>query len=100
MHTARVILLSILAVGAAAACYQPPRIPRDKPLTCSSADPAECPTGFVCIANKVCAPDSCEDEEDCPDGLVCTRMGCLPPGVDAGGADAGGGSPADAGGGS
>ena len=55
MHTARVILLSILAVGAAAACYQPPRIPRNKPLTCSSADPAECPTGFVCIAN-VSAP--------------------------------------------
>jgi hypothetical protein len=80
VHTARVILFVSFLAG----CYQPPEIPRDMPLSCSSNDPAECPAGYVCIGNRICAPDSCQSDEDCPVGLACTRMGCLPPGADAG----------------
>jgi hypothetical protein len=93
VHTARVsVLLGVLIFSAALACYQQPEIPRNKPLACAAPDPAECPAGYVCIANRICAPESCRDEEDCPIGLVCTRTGCLPPGGGDGGIDAGGDS--------
>jgi hypothetical protein len=65
-------------------CYTQPVIPPDKPLSCSNPDAAgECPKGFACIAYRVCAPTSCEDDSHCPAGLVCTGRGCLLPITDA-----------------
>jgi hypothetical protein len=62
-----------------AGCYDQPEIPRDKPLSCTSPDESECPTGFVCVANRVCAPRQCMTEADCPVGLVCARSACVVP---------------------
>jgi hypothetical protein len=83
----RPLLASVVAVCASVgACYQQPEIPRDKPLACASDEPGECPAGFSCIANRICAPQACMLSEDCPEGLVCGRDGCGLPGAD-GGAD-------------
>jgi hypothetical protein len=74
----------------AAGCYQQPKIPPDKPLSCTANEPGQCPTGFACIDKRICAPQSCELTEDCPDGLVCGRSGCVLPGAGDGGVDGGG----------
>jgi hypothetical protein len=81
------------------ACYEQPPIPRDKPLSCSSNAPGECPAGFSCIDNRICASQICELTEDCPEGLVCGRNGCGLPGSGDGGSDGAGplGLPPDAG---
>jgi hypothetical protein len=104
VYALRPPLLSTLVVTALLtswACYRQPEIPRDRPLACASEDPEECPSGFVCVQNRVCAPEECETDEACPAGLVCGRMGCLPPGAELdGGADAPAGGGADLGGGS
>ena len=74
-------------------CYEQPRIPRDKPLTCQSADAGECPEGFQCVPGPqgggICALEQCIAVTDCPVGLVCSdRLGCVPPGAASdGGAD-------------
>jgi hypothetical protein len=78
------LAVAFLLAGAGS-CYRQPEIPRDKPLSCTSDDPAECPVGFICLENRICAPEECELAEDCPAGLVCGRNGCgLPGTVDAG----------------
>jgi hypothetical protein len=95
VHALRIWFVSALGAGLLAvsgSCYQQPEIPRDRPLSCSSDDPAECPSGFVCIEKRICAPEDCETDEDCPLGLACGRMGCALPGIADGGADVGGGS--------
>jgi len=68
-----------LALAFGASCYSQPGIPRDKPLTCSSGDASnECPVGFVCVADTVCAPRTCRVNEDCPPSLVCNlQRGCV-----------------------
>jgi hypothetical protein len=81
-------LLSIVfacSLVAASGCYSRPDIPADKPLSCEGTDAAaDCPVGFTCIM-RVCAPRSCEDDQDCPAGLVCDPMrGCGRPGSDGG----------------
>ena len=92
MYALRPTVLSTLLVSSLLitwACYRQPEIPRDRPLSCTSSDPEECPTGFVCVENRICAPAECEASEDCPVGLVCARETCLPPGaVPDGGGDA------------
>jgi hypothetical protein len=61
-----------------AACYQQPIISPQRPLSCtSSSDKGECPKGFSCVADRVCAPNSCQDNDDCPAGLSCTSRGCV-----------------------
>jgi hypothetical protein len=89
------LLLALLAVTPS--CYQRPLIPRDQPLSCGSSDPAECPSGFACVENRICAPEECELAEDCPLGLVCGRTGCAMPGALDGGADASNGTTTDLG---
>jgi hypothetical protein len=106
-------LASVLLVTAG--CYQQPLIPRDRPLACTSDDESECPTGYRCVDNRVCAPRQCIEQVDCPVGLACVRSVCVPigalldggllPSPDAGAAAADGGAPdgsdaADAAGGS
>jgi hypothetical protein len=76
-------LLVVSALGSLLGCYQQPVIPPDKPLSCAGTDAAgECPKGFACIGNRLCAPISCEDNSSCPAGLVCTGRGCLLPTMD------------------
>jgi hypothetical protein len=76
-------LLVASALGSLLGCYEQPVIPPDKPLSCGGTDAAgECPKGFTCIGNRVCAPMSCEDNSSCPAGLVCTGRGCLLPTMD------------------
>jgi hypothetical protein len=79
-----------------AGCYDQPPISRDKPLTCSENKPSECPTGFACVGDRICAPRSCNPMTNpCPVGLVCAGSRCVFPdgGVPEGGlagSDAGG----------
>jgi hypothetical protein len=80
-----------LALLALVGCYEQPTVPRDKPLSCASADEAECPTGYVCIANRVCAPRMCASDLECPAGLACARGACALVATGDGGADAGDG---------
>jgi hypothetical protein len=69
------LLLSVLLFTA---CYQQPAVLPARPLLCASSQAAgECPKGFACIADRVCAPVICERNEDCPATLVCTSRGCL-----------------------
>jgi hypothetical protein len=69
------------------ACYQQPALSPQRPLGCTSSEAkGECPKGYSCIANQVCAPDSCKRNEDCPAGLACTNRGCVIP-PDGGGND-------------
>ncbi len=94
------VLRSALLLCLLAGCYKQPAIPRDRPLSCASDDPAECPDGFVCVDDRICAPQECEMNEECPQDLVCGgRAGCVTPGslseADGGsdaGSDLGGGS--------
>jgi hypothetical protein len=80
----------LLSTAAVAGCYEQPLVPRDKPLRCTSADEAECPVGFRCIASGVCALVDCQTDEDCSEELICTeRTGCDLPGAGDGGADGG-----------
>lgn len=66
-------------------CYDQPVISRDKPLTCAADVPTECPTGFTCVANRFCAPRSCNSMTNpCPVGLVCAGSRCQLPGSDGG----------------
>jgi hypothetical protein len=68
-------------------CYQQPLISPQRPLRCaSSMGKEECPKGYACVADRVCAATSCSQNEDCPMGLTCSSRGCvLPP--DGGGGD-------------
>jgi hypothetical protein len=78
-------LLVVSALGSLLGCYEQPVIPPDKPLSCNNADAdGECPAGFACIGNRVCAPMSCgTDASPCPAGLICTNRGCILPTTDA-----------------
>jgi hypothetical protein len=73
-----------LALGFAG-CYDQPTVPRDKPLACKSNDEGECPTGYSCIANRVCALRLCGSDLDCPLGLACLGNSCGLPVTDGGG---------------
>jgi hypothetical protein len=85
-----ILALLLFSTAAAASCYEQPLVPRDKPLRCTSADEAECPVGFRCIASGICALVDCQTDEDCTQGLICTdRTGCDLPGAGDGGADGG-----------
>jgi hypothetical protein len=82
-----ILSLLLLSTAALAGCYQQPEVPRDKPLRCTSADEAECPSGFRCIASGVCALINCQTDNDCTQGLICTdQTGCDLPDVDGGSA--------------
>jgi hypothetical protein len=72
------------------ACYERPKVPPDKPLSCTGTDASgDCPTGFTCIG-QICAPRSCVADTDCPAGLVCRpQRGCGLPGDDGGVEDGG-----------
>ena len=74
------LLLLLGLVG----CYDQPTVPRDKPLSCASTDDGECPTGYACIANRVCALRLCVSDLDCPVGLACVHTSCGLPVTDAG----------------
>jgi hypothetical protein len=91
--------LLLAFAGVTVSCYRQPEIPRDRPLSCSSSDPGDCPPGFSCLENRICAPEECELAEDCPIGLVCGRNGCALPGsIDGsdGSAEVGGDAGSDA----
>jgi hypothetical protein len=77
---------ALLLVLGLASCYDQPTVPRDKPLSCSSGDDGECPTGYACIANRVCGLRLCASDLDCPVGLACVHTSCGLPVTD-GGAD-------------
>ena len=98
-----VLLLFVAAAGVpGAACYDQPAIPAQHPLPCASDAAGECPTGFSCVAGKVCAPTTCRRSEDCPAGLVCAGRACAFPATDAApatAADVAAPVPADAAGG-
>jgi hypothetical protein len=82
----RLFLLTTIA-GALliSACYSQPVISPQRPLRCKPVDlTTQCPKGFSCSIVGVCAPQSCQRNEDCPAGLACTSRGCAPP-PDAGG---------------
>jgi hypothetical protein len=71
-------LLAIAATAFVASCYDPPAIPKDRPLPCSSTATEECPKGFVCVGNRFCAPRTCRETTDCPIGLTCAgSRGCV-----------------------
>jgi hypothetical protein len=74
--------LFISALALLPACYQQPVIPPDKPLSCTNADAGECPAGFNCVLNRICARRTCANDTDCPAGLSCTGRGCLPASID------------------
>jgi hypothetical protein len=77
----RLFLLTTIA-GALliSACYSQPVISPQRPLRCHPAEEkGQCPKGFACSAIGVCAPQSCQKNEECPAGLVCTSRGCTPP---------------------
>ena len=60
------------------ACYQVPTVPVDKPLACTPSQP-QCPAGYGCVGERVCAPKACVTDSDCPTGagLVCEgSRGC------------------------
>jgi hypothetical protein len=83
----RIPLALALLIGIGG-CYDQPTVPRDKPLSCASTADDECPTGYACIANRVCALKICASDLDCPVGLVCPRGSCAQVTLD-GGADTG-----------
>jgi hypothetical protein len=70
------VLLFTLPPALLAACYDPPAVPRTRPLTCGFADGGpeadKCPDGFRCVAGLICVPDQCATDEDCPVPLVCS----------------------------
>jgi hypothetical protein len=77
----------LVALALLTGCYQQPPISPQRPLRCtSSTEKDQCPKGYVCVADRVCAPTSCSKNEDCPDGLTCSSRGCVPP-PDGGTAD-------------
>jgi hypothetical protein len=78
-------LLLACALTALGGCYERPKIPADKPLSCAGTDAAgDCPSGFTCIG-QVCASRACATNDDCPEGLVCSMdRGCARPGADGG----------------
>ena len=72
----------VLAVAALlAGCYQQPVLSATRPLRCFNSDASgECPAGYQCVANQICALKSCASREDCPAGLVCSSSrGCVIP---------------------
>jgi hypothetical protein len=76
--------LALLLLLGLVGCYDQPTVPRDKPLSCASTDDGECPTGYACIANRVCALRLCVSDLDCPLGLACVHTSCGLPVTDAG----------------
>ena len=80
--------LAIAWVLLISACYQQPVISPQRPLKCAPSDTkSECPKGFTCVASGVCAPNSCQKDQDCPLGLTCSNRGCVAA-PDGGGGDA------------
>jgi hypothetical protein len=74
LESSWIALASLLCL----ACYEQPTLSPQRPLRClSSQGVRECPNGFACIADRVCAPVFCERNEDCPSGLSCTGRGCV-----------------------
>jgi hypothetical protein len=71
--------LTIAGALLISACYQQPLISPQRPLRCNPAEEkGQCPKGFTCSVIGVCAPQSCQKNEDCPAGLSCTNRGCVP----------------------
>jgi hypothetical protein len=70
--------LTIAWVLLISACYQQPVISPQRPLKCNPAETkSECPKGYTCVPIGVCAPNSCQKDEDCPAHLTCSNRGCV-----------------------
>jgi hypothetical protein len=77
MRVAPVLLFTLPAL--LAACYDPPPVPRSRPLACASAEAGpeanKCPDGFRCIVElSFCIPDQCATDDDCPAPLACSGL--------------------------
>jgi hypothetical protein len=60
-----------------AGCYEQPVLSPQRPLSCTSSSAEnECPKGYHCVLDRVCAADSCDTNAECPAGLICTSRGC------------------------
>ena len=93
--------LAIAWVLLISACYQQPVISPQRPLRCTPGETrTECPKGLTCVLGGcapgtlltcvptgVCAPNSCQKDQDCPLGLTCSNRGCVAA-PDGGGGDA------------
>jgi hypothetical protein len=83
--------LTIAGLLLISACYQQPVISPQRPLRCTPNETrSECPKGLTCVLGGcapgtrltcvptgVCAPNSCQKDQDCPVGLACSSRGCV-----------------------
>ncbi len=73
-------LWAVPSVWFSSGCYDRPRIPSDKPVTCKPDLKDECPPELACVGGH-CVATSCQldDPNACPLGYVCSPGGFLAP---------------------